>query len=258
MEYLLVAAVSAGAALLTFFSGFGLGTILSPFFAFFLPIESAIAATAIVHFSNNIFKTGLIGKHIQMQVLLKFGLAALPASVLGAWLLTFLSAAPPIMLYTMYSIQATVTPVKLISGILMIIFSITELNGWFEKKEIPGNRLLTGGLLSGFFGGLSGNQGAFRSMFLLHSGLTKEVYVATGTAVALIVDAGRLFVYGKNNLFNSLPEHIYPLLYVAIIAAFLGSYLGKKVLKKITIRSVQIVAASCICIVGILLSLGIL
>ncbi|OGA86871.1 MAG: hypothetical protein A2Z90_01050 [Burkholderiales bacterium GWA2_64_37] len=47
---------------LTLFSGFGLGTVLVPVFALFFPVPLAIAATAAVHFANNIFKFGLMAK----------------------------------------------------------------------------------------------------------------------------------------------------------------------------------------------------
>jgi hypothetical protein len=45
-----------------------------------------------------------------------------------------------------------------------------------------------GGILSGFFGGLSGIQGAIRSAFLVKSGLKKEAYIATGVVIACFVD----------------------------------------------------------------------
>jgi acyl-CoA reductase-like NAD-dependent aldehyde dehydrogenase len=45
---------------------------------------------------------------------------------------------------------------------------------------MPPGYLPVGGLLSGFFGGLSGHQGALRSVFLLRAGLTKESFIATG------------------------------------------------------------------------------
>lgn len=44
------------ASALTFFSGFGPGTILMPAFTLLFPVEIAIAATAVVHFLNNFFK----------------------------------------------------------------------------------------------------------------------------------------------------------------------------------------------------------
>ena len=46
MEFVVIAIVSAGASLLTLFSGFGLGTILMPAFAVFFPLDIAISLAA--------------------------------------------------------------------------------------------------------------------------------------------------------------------------------------------------------------------
>jgi uncharacterized protein len=51
-------------------------------------------------------------------------------------------------------------------------------------------------VLSGFFGGLSGNRGALRSAFLLKLGLKKEVFIGTGVVAAVVVDMAHLLVYG--------------------------------------------------------------
>src|SRR5437016_5627200 len=51
------------------------------------------------------------------------------------------------------------------------------------------------GALSGLFGGLVGNQGGIRSAALLGFNIPKESFVATATAIALVVDAARLPVY---------------------------------------------------------------
>ena len=55
MEIVIISLITFFAAVLTFFSGFGLGTILTPVMMVFFPVEVAIAFTGIVHFSNNIF-----------------------------------------------------------------------------------------------------------------------------------------------------------------------------------------------------------
>ena len=54
--YIVCSLVALLASGLTFFSGFGLGTLLTPVFALFFPIEIAITITSIVHFLNNLFK----------------------------------------------------------------------------------------------------------------------------------------------------------------------------------------------------------
>ena len=82
--YLIVALTAFIAAGLTLYSGFGLGTMLLPVFALFFPTEMAVVATAMVHGANNVFKVSLLGRHADREVVLKFGLPAIAAAVLGA------------------------------------------------------------------------------------------------------------------------------------------------------------------------------
>ena len=55
-SYLIISMTAFLAAVLTFFSGFGLGTLLAPVMMLFFPAEVAIAMTGIVHLINNILK----------------------------------------------------------------------------------------------------------------------------------------------------------------------------------------------------------
>jgi uncharacterized membrane protein YfcA len=59
-QLLLVAFTVIGGSILTFFSGFGLGTLMLPVMALFFPVDLAVIATAIVHLANNLFKFGLV------------------------------------------------------------------------------------------------------------------------------------------------------------------------------------------------------
>jgi hypothetical protein len=68
VTYLVVCSVALLASGLTFFSGFGLGTLLLPAFALFFPVEQAVALTAVVHFLNGLFKLGLVGRHADCRV----------------------------------------------------------------------------------------------------------------------------------------------------------------------------------------------
>jgi hypothetical protein len=67
MAYAFVCLAAFGTAVLTLFSGFGLGSLLLPVFALFFPLESAVAVTAIVHLCNNLFKVGLLGRHAKRR-----------------------------------------------------------------------------------------------------------------------------------------------------------------------------------------------
>ena len=99
MEIVIICLAAFLTAILTFFSGFGLGTILAPVFAIFFPIDIAIALTGVVHFSNNLFKIALIGRNTDKAVLLRFGIPAILASFAGAWLLLKITVLPTIVEY---------------------------------------------------------------------------------------------------------------------------------------------------------------
>ena len=84
LNYAVVAVAAFLAAGLTMYSGFGLGTLMLPVFALFLPVEMAVVATALVHGANNLFKVALLGRGANREVVLRFGLPAIAAAVLGA------------------------------------------------------------------------------------------------------------------------------------------------------------------------------
>ena len=244
-------------AILTFFSGFGLGTILAPVFAIFFPIDIAIALTGVVHFSNNLFKIALIGRNTDKAVLLRFGIPAILASLAGAWLLLKITVLPTIVEYELWGRTFEITAVKLIIALLLIIFSILEISPSFQKVQFGKDKLVWGGILSGFFGGLSGIQGAIRSAFLIKSGLSKEAYIATGVVIACLVDFTRLSVYASRFTTANLHENM-TLLISATLAAIAGAYFGKKLLKKVTLHSIQLVVAVMLILISIALGLGII
>ena len=174
MEVAVVCVAAFIVAGVTFFSGFGLGTLLMPIFALFFPIELAISMTAIVHLLNNVLKLFLVGRYVDRYVMLQFGIPALLAAFLGPWVLAYLSDPSPFMHYQFLGYDFDIMPIKLVIGSLLIVFTLLELAGTerelvFDKPFLP-----LGGVLSGFFGGFSGHQGALRSAFLIRAGLSKE------------------------------------------------------------------------------------
>lgn len=255
--YVLIALVAAGTSLLTFFSGFGVGTILTPVFALFFPVEVAVALTGIVHLLNNLFKLTLIGREIDRSVLLRFGVPALLGAVVGAGLLARLSGAEPLLTYTLWGRVCTVTSLKLVMSVLIFFFAGIELIPHLKAVQIGRRHLLAGGLLSGFFGGLSGHQGALRSAFLIRLGLSKESFVATGVAIACIVDFTRIPVYLFRFQHAGLEVHL-PLLLTATGSAFVGAYFGRQLLRKVTFRLLQVVVSVAIMLIAVLLGLGVI
>jgi uncharacterized membrane protein YfcA len=257
MEYAVVSLAALAASALTLFSGFGLGTLLMPVVAIFFPLEVAIALTAMVHLANNIFKVGLLGRHANGSVLIRFGLPAIAAAFLGALLLTWLSDIPAVYRYAVGGHELSVSPLKLVVGVLILAFVLLELSPRFSAISLDRKYLPFGGIVSGFFGGLSGHQGAFRSMFLLKAGLAKEEFVATGVMLAVMVDLSRMTIYGWDMLTQSRALE-WPLVIAASLSAFTGAYVGAKVLKKVTIRSIQLMVSALLVVVSLGLVSGLL
>ena len=255
MEIAVICLAAFFTAVLTFFSGFGLGTILTPVFAIFFPIDIAIALTGVVHFSNNLFKIALVGKNTDKGVLLRFGIPAILASFAGAWLLLKITVLPTLLQYELLGRVFEVTPVKLIIALLLIVFSILEISPSFQKVQFGKDKLVWGGILSGFFGGLSGIQGAIRIAFLIKSGLSKEAYIATGVVIACLVDFTRLSVYASRFTSANLHENL-TLLISATLSAIAGAYFGKRLLKKVTLRRIQLIVAVMLFLISIALGSG--
>lgn len=258
MELLVIAVVALAAAALTLFSGFGLGTILTPVFALFFPVPVAIAATAVVHLANNLFKFGLMARQADWRAVLRFGLPASLAAVTGAMLLGWIDTLPVLARWSLGGRHFQITLVKAVIGLLIVLFALLELWPRFQSLAFPARWMPLGGLLSGFFGGLSGNQGALRSAFLVKAGLSKEAFVATGAVAAVMVDAVRIGVYGSGTLAAHLDQARALAISVltATLFAFLGSYFGKKLLTKVTLHSVQLTVAGAMLAIGVSLALG--
>jgi len=257
MNFLIICGTAFLASGLTLFSGFGLGTLLMPAFALFFPVNTAIAMTAVVHFANNIFKLGLLGRGADRDIVIRFGIPSAAAAWLGAKTLLWLSALPPLASYQMMGRDLSVMPVKLAVALLLALFAAWEAIPGLAKLSFDRKYLPLGGALSGFFGGLSGNQGALRGAFLIRSGLSKESYIATGVVIACLVDATRLTVYGTHFSEIAVKENI-SLLAAATLAAFLGAWIGSRLVQKATLRAVQLIVAVLLAIIAAGLASGLI
>jgi uncharacterized protein len=258
VELVLIGVVALVASGLTLFSGFGLGTVLMPVFALFFPVPLAIAATAIVHFANNIFKFGLMAIQADWKVVARFSVPAAIAAMAGAGLLSLFDKMPVMASYMLGGSTFEITMIKAVIGILIVVFALLELWPRFQAMAFPSRWLPLGGALSGFFGGLSGNQGALRSAFLLKIGLSKEAFVATGVVSAVIVDAARIIIYSASFMtgHSAQFQEILAPVAVGMVCAFVGSFVGKRVLQKVTLRTVQIVVGVAMLLIGCGLATG--
>src|SRR3989337_875219 len=74
------------AAALTLMTGFGLGTILTPVFLLFYDVKIAILIVAVVHLLNNLLKFSLFSRHINTEILKRFGILTITGAFIGAFL----------------------------------------------------------------------------------------------------------------------------------------------------------------------------
>ena len=255
MDIIILIAVSFGASWLTFFCGFGLGTMLTPvFYMLFKDLEVAIAATTIVHFLNNVFKFLLMKKSVNWRIALPFGLAAIPAAFLGAFLLTHFDDFT-ITTYHIFDKHWQIKAMNLVFGIILGGFALIELiPSW--RLAFSKQKLWIGGVISGFFGGLSGHQGALRTAFLVKYKLEKNVFIATGIVVALTVDIVRSSVYFSD---LSKVSHInWSLVLISLLAALIGAISGRYFLQKIKLNTLNIIISLAMLVFGVALGIGLL
>jgi uncharacterized protein len=208
-----VAAIIAAAV--ASIAGFGVGSILTPLLAIRVGTKLAVAAVSVPHLVATALRFTLIREHVDKRVFLSFGITSAAGGLAGALLHTRFSSV--ILSY--------------ILGALLVFAGLMGITSWSKRLRFEGAAAWLAGALSGIFGGLVGNQGGIRSAAMLGMRVSKESFVATATAIALVVDAARMPVYalmqGKRVL------EIWPVLSLAIIGVVVGTIAGERVLRRI-------------------------
>jgi uncharacterized membrane protein YfcA len=225
------------ASILTFYSGFGLGTLLMAAMIWYYPPELAIALTGFVHFVNSALKSAL-NRSVNWKIVLVFGLPSLLAAVIGSVFLTMLSNKTLILFdLTETLLTKPVSLLTFIIGFLMMSFSILELTLKGKSTALP---LWLGGAISGFMGGLSGHQGALRSLFLINRVGKVSAFVSTAAFIGLMTDVSRNSIYLVSLNWANVDV---PQLVLTLIAAAAGVIIGTRLLKKITFGFIQTVVS---------------
>lgn len=212
---LLVALVALVAGAIAAISGFGIGSLLTPFLAAWVGTKLAVAVVAIPHVAATAYRFWILRAHVDRRVLMSFGLMSAAGGLAGALL----------------HAQASNPSLTLIFGILLVFVGGMGLAGLAEKLHFEGWRAWLAGAASGFLGGLVGNQGGLRSGAMLGFDVSKEAFIATATATGLLVDAARLPVYIATQGADIL--EIWPLVLIATLGALLGTVAGTSLLRKI-------------------------
>jgi uncharacterized membrane protein YfcA len=196
-------------------AGFGVGSILTPLLAIRVGTKLAVAAVSVPHLMATALRFALIRRHVDKRVLLGFGITSALGGLAGALL----------------HIRFSSVMLSYVLGALLLFAGILGITGWSQRLRFEGAAAWMAGALSGVFGGLVGNQGGIRSAAMLGLRVSKESFVATATAIALVVDVARMPVYalvqGKQVL------AIWPLLVLAITGVVAGTLAGERILRRI-------------------------
>lgn len=159
--------------------GFGIGSLLTPLLTLRLGPELAIAVVALPHLLATATRLLRHAASVDRPTFLRFGLLSATGGLGGALLQSWFDA--PALIAVL--------------GSLLIATALASLSGNFGARRPGGPAALAMGLLSGFFGGLVGNQGGLRAAGLLAFDLSPRAFLATSTAIALVVDLARTPVY---------------------------------------------------------------
>ncbi|HEY1528309.1 MAG TPA: sulfite exporter TauE/SafE family protein [Candidatus Angelobacter sp.] len=196
-------------------SGFGIGSMLTPLLALSVGTKQAVVAVSIPHLVATAVRFWTLRHKIDRHLLKNFGIASAAGGLLGALLGSRFSS--PILAY--------------ILGGLLVFAGLTGLSGLASKMRFGRKIAWLGGALSGLLGGLVGNQGGIRSAAMLGFNLEAKAFVATATAIALIVDGARMPIY-----FFTSPETVHrlgELIGIMVAGVIIGTLAGGKILARI-------------------------
>jgi uncharacterized membrane protein YfcA len=193
----------------------------------------AVALVSIPHLAGTLIRFLWLRRHVNRPLALTFGAASAIGGLTGALLHAY----------------APAPALTLIFGILLVFAGLSGLLGIAERMEFKGPWRWVGGFASGGFGGLVGNQGGIRSAAMLGFDLSKESFVATATAIALVVDAVRMPVYFATN-YEAIVQ-AWPIVVIATVGVIAGTLLGSSVLSRIPARLYKRVVSTLVFGLGI-------
>ena len=213
--------------------GFGIGSLMTPLLATRFGTATAVALVMLPHAVATAVRCWRLRAHVDRHVLVRFGLLSAAGALAGA------------LLYTRLGPGALTR----LLGALLLLTAVAQLTGWASRWQPQGGLVTLFGLLSGFFGGIAGNQGGLRSAALTAFALPPLGLVATATATGLLVDAARAPVY----LWHSGPVllMLWAPIAVATAGVLIGTVLGERLLLGLSPRQFGQTMGAAIGLLGI-------
>ena len=240
LQYIVLVSLSLFTSIVTLFTGFGVGTIMMPLMALFFDVKVAILLAAIVHIFNNLSRIALYYRHLRWEIVRRFGVV----SILGAFVGSFA--------------QLTMDSHWLKNGVglFLALFALLSLRPGLINWKLPAIIDVAGGFLSGLIGGLIGNQGAIRSLYLLNYKLEKQELIVSAALIAVIIDLTRIPVYTYAN-YHYLTDNLL-LLALVILASIAGTLIGSRILPQVSSEQFKKIILVAVLLLGILMMLGLI
>jgi uncharacterized protein len=196
-------------------AGFGIGSLLTPAISTATGAKLAVAAVSIPHGIGTSIRFWRFRHDVDWKIVRTFGITSTAGGITGALLNTWASS----------------RALEIVFGSLLVAAGASQMTGLAKRWRLRGRLAWLGGALSGFFGGLVGNQGGIRTAAMLGFHVDKRQFVATTTAVALLIDLARIPIYLVTQ--HEALAALMPTLAVAAAGVAVGTLFGEKLLARV-------------------------
>jgi uncharacterized membrane protein YfcA len=219
-------------------TGFGIGSLLTPAIAVTAGTKLAVAAVSIPHAIGTSIRFWRFRREVDWSIVRSFGFTSAAGGLTGALLNTW----------------ATSRALELVFGSLLVLAGASQATGYAKRWQLRGALAWLGGALSGFLGGLVGNQGGIRTAAMLGFEVDKRQFVATTTAVALLVDLARVPVYLAAE--TAPLARLWPTIAIATIGVVIGTLFGEKLLARVPEQQFRAVVGVLLLLLGLSFLIG--
>lgn len=229
----ILAAVSIIAGTTASVVGFGIGSLLTPLVASQFGIDLAVAAVAFPHLAGGLLRGWRLRRSIDRDVLVRFGILSAAGGLVGALAFAHLNA----------------DALTRILGALLVLTASVGMTHWSSRWKPRGLLVWVLGALSGFFGGIVGNQGGLRAAALSRFNLRPTVFVATSTVIGVLIDIVRspVYVYRQGHRLSTLTG----LIAIATIGVLVGTVTGERLLFGLSQERFRVIISIAIGLLGV-------
>lgn len=218
--------------------GFGIGSLLTPVVALRFGADVAVAVVALPHLAGGLLRGWQLRRGIDRAIVTRFGLLSALGGLLGA--LFFASFAPSVLTRVL--------------GALLVMTALAGITGWTQRCAPRGPVVWALGALSGFFGGVVGNQGGLRAAALSAFGLAPAVFVATSTVIGVMIDAVRVPVYVGRA--SASLAGLWPLVATNVAGVLAGTLVGDRILLGLSRERFRAIVSAAVGLLGLWFLLG--